>query len=512
MNIRQAKQEIIRTARAYLAKDAAGDYVIPPVRQRPILLMGPPGVGKTQIMEQAARECGIGLVAYTITHHTRQSAIGLPFISHKEYGGKEYAVTEYTMSEIIASVYDKMEQTGLKEGILFIDEINCASETLAPAMLQFLQAKTFGAHKVPDGWLIAAAGNPPEYNKSVREFDVVTLDRVKKIDVEPNFTVWKEYAYKQGIHGAITSYLEIRKNHFYAMETTVDGKRFVTARGWEDLSTILKVYEEMDLPVDEGLVYQYLQHKKIAKDFANYLDLYKKYRSDYRVDDILRGEYTKQAVEKLQAAPFDERLSVMGLLLSRLSENFRKAYEADLMVTGLHGVLLELKERFSSPYCKETPWENLFTALLEERETAFTRERKAGLLEKTAERARLKELERLHFFMAEAKKAGCREKEEAFEVVKGLFAAEAEEREETIELASAMLDNAFSFLEETFGANQEMVIFITELTTNFYSVKFISENGCEKYYQYNTELLFDEKQKTILQDIEKAKTELDLLF
>ena len=512
MDIKRAKEEIKNSIQAYLAKDEFGEYKIPAVRQRPVLLMGAPGIGKTAVMEQVARECGVALVSYSITHHTRQSAIGLPFISHKEYGGKEYAVTEYTMSEIIASVYDKMEQTGLKEGILFIDEINCASETLAPAMLQFLQAKTFGAHKVPDGWLIAAAGNPPEYNKSVREFDVVTLDRVKKIDVEPNFTVWKEYAYKQGIHGAITSYLEIRKNHFYAMETTVDGKRFVTARGWEDLSTILKVYEEMNLPVDEALVYQYLQHKKIAKDFANYLDLYKKYRTDYRVDDILRGEYTEQAVNKLQEAPFDERLSVMGLLLSRLSENFQKAYEADLMVTGLHSVLLELKERFASPYCRETPWENIFTALLEERETAFNRERKAGLLEKTAERARLKELERLNFFMAEGKKAGCREKEDAFELVKELFAAEAEGREETIDLASEMLDNAFHFLEETFGAGQEMVIFITELTTNFYSVKFISENGSEKYYRYNQELLFDEKQKTILQDIEKAKVELDLLF
>ena len=141
------------------------------------------------------------------------SAGGLPFISHKNYGGKEYAVTEYTMSEIIGAVYDKMEETGLKEGILFIDEINCVSETLAPAMLQFLQAKTFGSHKVPEGWIIVAAGNPPEYNKSVREFDVVTLDRVKKIDVEPDFTAWKEYAWKQGLHGAVLSYLEIKKNH-----------------------------------------------------------------------------------------------------------------------------------------------------------------------------------------------------------------------------------------------------------------------------------------------------------
>ena len=184
---------------------AYGEYKIPVVRQRPLLLMGAPGIGKTAIMEQVARECGVGLVAYSITHHTRQSAMGLPFISHKNYGGKEYAVTEYTMSEIIGAVYDKMEETGLKEGILFIDEINCVSETLAPAMLQFLQAKTFGSHKVPEGWIIVAAGNPPEYNKSVREFDVVTLDRVKKIDVEPDFAAWKEYAWKQGLHGAVLS-------------------------------------------------------------------------------------------------------------------------------------------------------------------------------------------------------------------------------------------------------------------------------------------------------------------
>ena len=51
-------------------------------------------------------------------------------------------------------------------------------------MLQFLQCKTFGNHEIPEGWVIVAAGNPPEYNKSVRDFDVVTLDRVKKIMVE----------------------------------------------------------------------------------------------------------------------------------------------------------------------------------------------------------------------------------------------------------------------------------------------------------------------------------------
>ena len=235
MDIQRAKEEIKLAVQAYLAADDIGRPLIPPVRQRPILLMGPPGVGKTQIMEQIAQECDIALVAYTITHHTRQSAVGLPFIRERNFGGKTRSVTEYTMSEIIASIYDCMEQTGKKRGILFLDEINCVSETLAPVMLQLLQEKKFGNQHIPDDWLIVAAGNPPEYNKSVREFDVVTMDRVKKIQVEPDFDAWREYAYRAGVHPAVISYLNTRPANFYRMESTDDGKNFATPRGWEDL-------------------------------------------------------------------------------------------------------------------------------------------------------------------------------------------------------------------------------------------------------------------------------------
>ena len=63
-----------------------------------------------------------------MTHHTRQSALGLPYIVEKAYDGEHYQVSEYTMSEIIASVYEAMETTGKKRGILFLDEINCISK------------------------------------------------------------------------------------------------------------------------------------------------------------------------------------------------------------------------------------------------------------------------------------------------------------------------------------------------------------------------------------------------
>ena len=210
-------------------------------------------------------------------------------------------------------------------------------------MLQFLQCKMFGNQKVPDGWIIVAAGNPPEYNKSVRDFDVVTLDRMKKIDVEADYEVWKEYAYQAGIHPAILAYLEIRKEYFYRMETTVDGKAFVTARGWEDLSQLLKVYEELGKDIDREVVFQYLQHLKIAKDFANYYELYKKYKEDYGIERILKGQWNQETIGRLKFAAFDEKLSVVGLLNGKLSEMFAESYRQDAYVTELFGWLKQLK-------------------------------------------------------------------------------------------------------------------------------------------------------------------------
>ena len=345
MNIKQAKEQIKYAVKSYFTKDESGEFFIPVERQRPIFLMGPPGIGKTAIMEQIANELGVGLVTYSMTHHTRQSALGLPFIVQKTYGGKEYSVSEYTMSEIIASVYNRIEDDGAKEGILFLDEINCVSETLAPSMLQFLQYKIFGTHRVPDGWIVVTAGNPPEYNNSVREFDIATWDRLKRIDVEPDFVVWKEYAHSKGIHPAIITYLEIKKDDFYSIETTVDGKRFVTARGWVDLSDMIKLFEKNSFKADETLVIQYLQDPQIAKKFAVYYDLFQKYKSDYQINTILNGTASKEIVNRAENAKFDERLSLLGLIFDALSNNTRSIVSTEAMMRILMGTIKKLKKK-----------------------------------------------------------------------------------------------------------------------------------------------------------------------
>ncbi|MEG0015614.1 MAG: AAA family ATPase, partial [Gordonibacter sp.] len=315
MNIAQAKQQVKDAVEAYLALDERGRPLLDIARQRPVFLVGAPGIGKTAIMAQIAQELGIGLVSYSMTHHTRQSALGLPLIVHENYEGLEYEASEYTMSEIIASVYAYIKKSGVRQGILFLDEINCVSETLYPSMLQFLQFKTFGRHAVPEGWIIVTAGNPPEYNKSVHEFDIVTLDRVKKVSVEPDFDAWKAYAVSKGTHPAILTFLEIKKHRFYSIEASLEGKSFVTARGWDDLSDIIGVFERLGKPVDFDLIVQYVQSEAIAREFAAYYDLFNKYRDDYRVDEILGGGEIDGIIDRAAEAEFDERLSLVGLLL-----------------------------------------------------------------------------------------------------------------------------------------------------------------------------------------------------
>ena len=393
MNIKRAKEELKNTIRAYLAKNSYGEYEIPVMGQRPVLLMGPPGIGKTQIMEQVARECGIGLVAYTITHHTRQSAIGLPFISEQTYGEKAVSVTQYTMSEIVAAVYNKMEETGLKEGILFIDEINCVSETLAPTMLQFLQCKTFGNQAVPAGWVIVAAGNPPEYNKSVRDFDIVTLDRVRRMDIEPDLPVWKDYARAAHIHSAILSYLELHPQNFYQINADVDGTQFVTARGWEDLSNLLDTYETLGLQADEDLIREYIQHPKIAEDFSAYLDLYYKYRDDYGVEEILAGQAKPAVFARLLQAPFDERLSLVSLILAGLGTRFTASRQADAVADSCYAFLRETKKALATvPEDIPDGSAEMFHQQIMDYDTETQQKRAAGLLSKDALTTRLQVL------------------------------------------------------------------------------------------------------------------------
>lgn len=500
MNIKDAKKELLHTIQVYTRKDAHGRYLMPTVRQRPLLLIGPPGIGKTAIMEQVAKECRIGLVSYTITHHTRQSAVGLPVIVKKNFQGKEYSITEYTMSEIIASVYEKIEETSCKEGILFIDEINCVSETLVPTMLQFLQNKTFGTHPVPEGWIIAAAGNPVEYNRSAREFDIVTLDRVKRMDIEPDLDIWKEYAYARDLHTSVISYLNLKKEHFYHIENTADGVSFVTARGWEDLSSILFGYEELGFIPDEKLIRQYIQDNDIARDFAAYYQLYAKYRRDYPIAGLLEGNLSEKNFHAVCAmassAPSDERLSVCSLLLDGWNRYFLLFEKEDHFVIRLQETLSQAKAALLAG--------SSLTDFAEQYRNALKIRQQNQLLDgrETDESEKIARI--LENCLIETRKKRLNTPEEIIDVLRTALSRSATSRKDLAQKTQLALKQGFAFVKTAFHDGPELLFLISDLSHNSHAMSFIRTFGCEEYFVFSKKLEFRKERAQLLQEIDAA--------
>jgi len=503
MNIQQAKEQIRRTVEIYLMKDSAGRYRIPLERQRPVFLIGAPGIGKTAIMAQIAREMNIGLVSYSMTHHTRQSALGLPFITKKKYGDTTFDVSEYTMSEIISSVYECMEKSGCREGILFLDEINCVSETLGPSMLQFLQYKTFGRHRVPDGWVVVTAGNPPEYNRSVHEFDIATLDRLKVINAEPDYDTWKNYAAAAGVHRAIRTYLDLKPEDFYGVETTLDGKNYVTARGWEDLSDAMYLYEEKDFPVDETLIGQYICNGRISAGFASFYRLFRKYRNDYRVAEIVRawGEAdgpdarsSKEILSRAKKAPFDERVTLMGLLTESVLPEIRGEVVEENCLVALHERLAGLKERLTGAGADDAV-QILSEDITEMKQNIAMAEASGGISEEKKTTLQYP----VHFeeICINAIREDGNEKADCFGIIRQLYGERVKAMQADAERISREISHVLSFTDQAFGAGSELLLAVTEFTVNTYSSEFLNRHENEAYYRYNKQFLLSEREAGI---------------
>lgn len=500
MNISDAKQQVKDTVEAYLAVDEVGMHHIEPAAQRPLFLIGAPGIGKTAIMSQVADELGIGLVSYSMTHHTRQSALGLPFVVDGAHGSLSYKATEYTMSEIIASIYDYMGQTGLERGILFLDEINCVSETLYPSMLQFLQFKTFGRHRVPDNWIVVCAGNPPEYNKSAREFDIVTLDRVRKIDVEPDFESWKAYASATGVHPSILSFLQIEQDCFYAVESTPSGKRFVSARGWSDLSKTLTTLEKMGKAIDVGLIGQFVQDSTIAERFAVYYELFSKYRSDYKIGAILEGSWTDDVEQRAQHAAFDERIAVLNLMIDAVESRANEALEREAVVIDVRDALRQAKERIVGGQSAGA----VLDELAAQRTVELEARKSSGTVTPDEVRLRKLVIEQLRAFQLIGAQAGGGSA--AFDTLGEAYGRLVAEMSQFAEVSSSQLENAFAFIAQTFGNEREMLVFVSGLSTRPTTMRFVSAFGSEGYARYSERLAVQERRHDLL---ERAKA-LDL--
>ncbi len=486
MNIKEAKEQIEYAIRSYLLKDEYGDYLIPLERQRPVFLMGPPGIGKTAIMDQIAQDLQINLVSYAMTHQTRESAIGQPMIVQKNFIGKNVQVSESTMSEVIADIYETMEETGIRQGLLFLDEINCVDKSIAPMMLQFLQYKIFGKHQIPEGWVVATAGNPPEYNHAVTEFDIATLDRLKKVDCEADFICWKEFALKAQLHTSIISYLTLNPGNFYGVDPEddmIEKKKlnpnatpdFVTSRAWEDMSEMIKLYELGGTPVDLILVEQYIQDHDIAVDFEDFYRFYNEIKDTMCIDDILKGTASGETKAQAQGLEGEALAVLLDILTAEVSGAMQYSREMTRLITELQPVLQDSVERLGEGFSNR----EVFSNHIMRRQKDLDKKIIARVISASNKKVERWIIHHLENYLDAT--TDCRDNRRAIMMVQQMYDESVKKVKAVTQSAVSIFVNTIHFIIELYGVGDQLATVFNNLGMNGNAVKFITSYGFEDY-------------------------------
>ena len=334
--------------------------------------------------------------------------------------------------------------------------------------------------------MVVTAGNPPRFNKSVREFDAATRDRLKVIEVEPNYPAWKAYALDHGVSRCVISYLDIRPEDFYKVETTVDGLTVVTPRAWEDLSEILQYHEELGLAVSEELTTQYLQNKQVARDFAIYYELYQKYRQVYRVDELLNGIWEEDTLTQARSAKMDERMSLVSLLLEAV---FLHMSRCTLRHDALAVAVKTLKEDRTA---LSDPGDNL--TALSEMEDGW---RKAASTAPAAKQKVYLDLLNMTTGWHEELNGAT-----PFDALKQQYKQSVSTLQNEVTATQKEIGNMLRFLQEAFGKGTELSMAVNDLTVAPAATAFLGQFLSTDYFTASRDLLLHRQSEQLLHQID----------
>jgi hypothetical protein len=264
------------------------------------------------------------------------------------------------------------------------------------------------------------------------------------------------------------------------------------------------MYEEDGLSVDETLIGQYIRSENIVKEFAAYYDLYNKYKNDYKVDEILSGNISELAVARAVNAGFDERLSLLGMLLDKVQSGMKDCVATSDYLSELMAPLKACKTSGKGILEMLSLQSEARDKIMENKERANALSKSEKLIHKRIKR-----------FLDEGAKelvtnglagGSATDQAKAFEYVKSKFDGEVGELKISVANVGAKLHNLFEFAAKAFEDGNEMLILVTELTVSKSSSRFISMYGSEDYHKYNKLLMITERQ----QDMKESIRELDL--
>ena len=279
----------------------------------------------------------------------------------------------------------------------------------------------------------------------------------------------------------------------------MDGLQFVTARGWEDLSNLMDVYEDLHFTVDEEVIHEFVRHEDVAEDVSAYFDLYKKYEDDYGIADILEGKVKASVYARIFEAAFDERICVVNLLLSGLTNLFYSISKERKMTDQWYAFLKEYRKNLNERENIST----VFGQMLKEKiafdeqneRNHFVSKEDGNVIRLLNEK--LKETER---YLTQIDTINI-EETQLFTEAKKHFDRQCESLETLENRGVEALEYAFSFMEQAFSNWQEMVVFVTGLTITPEIAVFVSEHPNASYEKYKNELLIGTKRAELLTQI-----------
>ncbi|MBR5265962.1 MAG: ATPase, partial [Clostridia bacterium] len=214
------------------------------------------------------------------------------------------------------------------------------------------------------------------------------------------------------------------------------------------------------------------------------------------------GKAPLEIEDRAKNARFDERLALLGLMLDAVTDELRNVNLAELTQTELLNALKIVRTDLANP---KADGKTAVDKQIEAMKDTMQKQKLASSLSQDGEYAYMSAISELERMNALLEKQEPADGAEAFKILKAEFDGRTKELKKLADKAGKCLSNLFKFCEKVFGDGHEMLILVTELTISYYGARFISRYGCVEYFAHNKELLFHERQKEIIAELEKLE-------
>ena len=254
--------------------------------KRPLFLWGPPGIGKSELVEGITQELDGLMIDLRLGQMEPTDIRGIPFYN-KEVGKMDWAPPIELPDEETAKQYPIV--------VLFLDELNSAAPSVQSAAYQLILNRRIGKYRLPDNVVMVAAGNRESDKGVTYRMPTPLANRFIHQEMKVDFASWQEWAVNNRVHKDVVGYLSFAKQDLYDFDAKSASRAFATPRSWSFVSQLLddRVDDEtltnlVAGTVGEGLAVKFMAHRKIASRMPN-------------PADILAGKVTSLDVKEVSA-------------------------------------------------------------------------------------------------------------------------------------------------------------------------------------------------------------------